>query len=429
MRRLVVAVAGLLLACAAASAETVVVRGAIIHPIAGPAIEDGVLVATDGAIAGVGPASAVPVPEGARVVEGNGLHLWPGLIDAYGQIGLTEIGSVRGTVDTDESGVMNPNARAEVALNASSSHLPVARANGILLAAAVPTGGIVAGSAATVALDGYTYEELVRRAPSALAIDWPAMLPKPPKEESKEEPKEPPPGWQEDLARLEEMLREARSYAAARKGGATSRDADVRWESLVPVVEGKVPLLIRATRLVEIRAALAFAERQGLPMVLADGGDGTAGEAWRCAEELAARKVPVVLQCNRVPLHRHDPYDAPFVAAARLHEKGVTIAFGSWSSWATRGLPQEAARAVAFGLPREAAERALTLDAARIWGVDARYGSLETGKSATFILVEGDLLDTRMQVRRAFLDGRELELTSRHTELWKHWSARPARKP
>jgi imidazolonepropionase-like amidohydrolase len=160
-------------------------------------------------------------------------------------------------------------------------------------------------------------------------------------------------------------------------------------------------------------------------MVLIDGSDGTTGDAWRAAEELAARDVPVVVQTTRVPARRYEPYDTPFKAPAVLQAAGVRIAFGSWSSAHARSLPQEAARAVAYGLPREAAERALTLGACEIFGLAEQYGSLEPGKSATMILVEGDLLETRMHVARAWIDGREIDLENHHTELWKKWSSRP----
>jgi imidazolonepropionase-like amidohydrolase len=236
------------------------------------------------------------------------------------------------------------------------------------------------------------------------------------------------PVWEERIARLDEMIREAAAYARARDTGA-ERDPDVRWESLRPVLSGELPVWIQATRLVQIRAALDWGEKHGLSLVLVDGDNGTGGDAWRAASELAERRIPVILQTTRLPTRVWEPYDVPFAAAARLHEAGVGIAFGSWSSSVSRSLPQEAARASAFGLPREAAERALTLGAAEVLGVADRYGSLEAGKSATLILVDGDLLETRMQVVRAWIDGREIDLANRHSALRERWSARPASAP
>jgi imidazolonepropionase-like amidohydrolase len=419
-----IGVASVLL-CGSAAAQTTVVRGARIHPISGPEIEGGVVVIEGGTIREVGPRGSVSIPSDATAIDAEGLDLWPGLVDAMTYLGLQEIGSVRGTVDQTEVGSMNPNARVEVAINASSLHLPVTRANGTLLAAVHPYGSLVPGKAAVIALDGWTWEELLRKASLGLVIEWPVMGPKARPSWDDDEEKTPGSDWEERLARLDEMLEEGHVYARARSRGPAHREADVRWEALGPVVDREMPVWIRAGNLAQIRAALEWTERHGLSMVLIDGSDGTTGDAWRAAEELARRDIPVVVQTTRVPARRYEPYDTAFQAPAVLQAAGVRIAFGSWSSAHSRSLPQEAARAVAYGLPREAAERALTLGACEIFGLEEKYGSLEPGKSATMILVEGDLLETRMHVVRAWIDGREIELESHHTELWKKWSSRP----
>ena len=404
---------------ALAGGDVTIVRGGTVHPIAAAAIADGAVVFEGGVITAVGPASSMPAPAEATVIDATGLDVWPGMVDAQSYLGLADIWSVRGTLDRTESGQMNPNARAEVAINVSSLHIPVSRANGVLLAATAPGGSLVPGTAATIALDGWTWEEMVRHAPAGLVIEWPGMAPKARPREGEEKKKDEGPTWQDRVASLDEMVREARAYAEAiAQHGA--RDRDVRWEALIPVVRGEVPVWIVASDRAQILAALDWTEKQGLPMVLIDGGDG-----WLCAAELAARHVPVVTETTRQPRHRYDPYDTPFAAPGVLAQEGVAVAFGSFSSADARRLPQEAARAMAYGLPRELAERGVTLTAAEVCGIADRYGSLEVGKSATLLLVHGDLLDTRMEVRRAFLDGRELSLESHHTELWKKWDARP----
>jgi imidazolonepropionase-like amidohydrolase len=423
-------VAAALLASAAAGAAVaapLAITGATIHPVSGPPIENGVLVMDGGVIVDVGGADT-RIPASAERVEAGGLHLWPGLVDARSYLGLVEIGSVRGTRDHTESGEMNPNARAEVAINASSSHLPVTRANGILLAAAVPYGTMVPGTAAAVALDGWTWEELVRKAPIGLVIRWPKMgVPEEPEEDEKKKEKKKPerPEWEERIARLDEMIAEARGYEAARAGGPAVRDADARWESLRSVIDGQTPVWIEATNLTQIRSALDWTEKHGLRMVLVDG-DGTGGDAWRVAGELAARGIPVICRTNRRPARAYEPYDTPFAAPGKLREAGVVVAFGSWAAAHARNLPQEAARAAAFGMGHDEAVRALTLGGAAVLGIDDRYGSLDPGKSATMILTDDDVLETRMLVVRAWIDGREIDLESRHTELWRKWQARPA---
>jgi imidazolonepropionase-like amidohydrolase len=237
---------------------------------------------------------------------------------------------------------------------------------------------------------------------------------------SEDEAEAKPPEWEERLAKLDEMIGEAKSYREGRGARIPTRGSDVRWESLDSVVDGKTPLWIEAANATQIRSALDWTQKHGLRMVLLDGGDG-----WRFADELAAREIPVVTQTTRLPLRRYEPYDTPFTGPSKLHAAGVQVAFGSGESSNARNLPSDAARAWAYGMPREAAERGITIEPARLLGIDDRYGSLEPGKSATLILVEGDLLETRMNVKRAWLDGRELDLSSHHTELWEKWSARP----
>jgi imidazolonepropionase-like amidohydrolase len=404
-----------------ALAATVAVTGGTVHPVSGPAIEQGIVVFEDERITLVGAEAAVTIPEGTTIVDATGLHVWPGLIDADArtELGLREISSVRGTMDVRESGQMNPNARAEVAVNASSSHIPVTRANGVLLAATLPSGSMVPGTSAVIALDGWTWEEMVRKAPAALVIRWPAMGPKARGADDEEE-EDKGPEWEERIARLDDMIGEAKSYHEGRNGRTPTREPDVRWDSLRSVVEGKTPLWIEASNATQIRSALDWTAKHGLTMTLVDGGD-----AWRFADELARRGIAVIVKTNRMPLRRYEPYDTPFVAPAKLQAAGVAIAFGTGESSNARNLPNEAARAWAFGLPREAAERAITMEPARALGIADRYGTLEPGKSATLILVDGDLLETRMSVTRAWIDGRELDLSSRHTELWKKWSSRP----
>ncbi len=422
LRTLVLVIASVVCATGARAGTTAVV-GARIHPISAPPIETGILVFDGDRIIAVGSAEDTDVPPGAEVIHALGLDLWPGMINARTSLGLVEIGSVRGTRDITESGPMNPGARAETAINPESELFPVTRANGVLLAATLPGGRLVPGTVAVIATDGWTPEEMVRRAPAGLVIQWPNMRSKPPEKKKPDYGERPKTAatWEKQIMSLTDMIDEARAYVRACAESETpERDYDVQWEALRPVLTGKVPVWVVATREAQIRAALAWTAEHNLSMVLVDNGD-----AWRCAEELAQRDVPVITRTIRLPRRRHDPYDTPFVAPARLHNAGVRICFGTQSSSNARNLPQEAARAAAWGLPREIAERGLTLGAAEVLGVSDRYGSLEPGKSATFILVEGDLLETRMQVRRAWIDGVERSLESRHTRLAEKYRSRP----
>jgi hypothetical protein len=311
---------------------------------------------------------------------------------------------------------MNPNARAEVALEASSWHYGTARACGVLLAATVPKGDLVPGTSAAIALDGWTSEEMVRRAPAGLVIAWPNRR-----------------GGNADdvathdaqVARLDDMIEQARAYLDAADVDAVPRDIDVRWESLRPVLVGETPVWISARTVHEIHAALDWTSRHDLRMVLVDGDSRVCGDSHLCAKELAARDIPVIVKPTRRPPDRGRPYDESYAQAGVLHAAGVRVAVGTWSATMARRALEEAGQAAAFGLPRAAAERAVTLEAARILGIDDRYGSLEVGKSATLLIVSGDVLDVRGIVRRVWIDGHEIGLENRHTELRDRWSARP----
>jgi imidazolonepropionase-like amidohydrolase len=411
---------------AAAVADTLVIVGARVHPISTPAFDDGIIVVDGDRITAVGVSGEVELPGDAAVIDAAGLDVWPAMIDARTYLGLVEIGEVRATRDHSETGRLNPGVRAEVAINPDSELFPVTRANGILLAATLPQSGLICGTAAAIALAGWTWEDMVRRAPIGLVLGWPDMRPRRPGVEphgAQEGARADTVSWQDRLAEVTNMLEEARAYASARApDGGSRREADVAWESLARVVAGEVPVWVAAGSEAQARAAIDWADEQGLRMVLLDDGDG-----WRCADELAARDIPVVVRTNRLPQHAHDAYDTPFAAPARLHAAGVRVCFGSGGAANSRVLPQEAARAMAWGLPRDVTERALTLTAAEVLGIDDRYGSLDVGKSATFILVDGELLETRMHVRRAWLDGREVDLENRHTRLWRRYTERPRR--
>jgi imidazolonepropionase-like amidohydrolase len=394
----------------------VAITGGTVHPVAGPAIARGTVLFEDGVILAVGRTADVTVPADAQRVDATGRHVWPGGFDAFSHLGLIGFSSERAGLDLDEHGTMNPNARAEVALEASSWHFGTARACGVLLVATVPRGDLVPGTSAVIALDGWTSEEMVRRAPAGLVIVWPNLRGGNPDDVAKHD---------EEVARLDDMIEQARAYVEAVDRDAVPRDIDVRWESLRPVLGGETAVWISARTVLEIHAALDWTSRHGLRMVLVDGDSGSCGDAHLCAKELAARDVPVILKPTRRPRRADRPYDEAYAQAGLLHAAGVRVAVGTWSAMMSRRAPEQAGQAAAYGLPRAAAERAVTLEAARILGVDDRYGSLEVGKSATLLIVEGDLLDVRGIVRRAWIDGREISLENRHTELRDRWAARP----
>jgi imidazolonepropionase-like amidohydrolase len=389
--------------------KPVALVGGTIHPVTGPVIERGRIVFDQGKITAIG--RKVKVPAGAKRLDVIGRHVYPGLINAYSQLGLVEIRAVRATLDHNEVGQLNPNVKAEVAFNPDSELIPVTRSGGVLVALAAPTGGRISGTSALMKLDGWTWEEMTLRAPVGMHVEWPRMPPAITWPESS--------GQQHDgtLASLDKIFADAAAYRTARMTTEAVRDSqpsDLRLEAMLPVIEGRLPLIVSANGLQTIQAAVAFAQRQQVKLIILGGYD-----APRCAELLRNHQIPVIVSTtHRTPRRRGDPYDAAYSLPERLRAAGIRFCVAARNTSNARNLPYEAATAVAYGLPKDEALKAITLYPAQILGVADRVGSLEVGKDATLIVTDGDPLETATQVRAAFIEGRAVDLSDRHKRLW-----------
>lgn len=404
---------------AAASDGAVVIDGVTVHPVSGAPIENARVRFSDGRIEAVGPASQVSV-DGAERIDGEGRHLYPGFIAANSVLGLAEVAAVRATVDIAEVGANNANVRAEVGVNPDSELFPVTRANGVLLALTVPQvgqNGVIAGTSALIAADGWTWEDMTRRAPVGLHVFWPSeatvpsYLPPPARKAALEV-------VQARRESLDTAFDAAKAYASA---GERDGAPDLRLAAMQPVLDGDLPLFVHAVDAPSIEAAVAFADERGVDLVVVG-----AAEAWRVAPLLAERDVGVILGGTHVlPMRRDDPVDAIYANAKALADAGVRFAIAtpgdSFDTSNLRNLPYHAASAVAHGLPRDEALRAITQRPAELLGVGDRYGTIEPGKSATFFLVDGDPLDARSTVSRAWIDGRETDLSNKHDALYRKY--------
>jgi imidazolonepropionase-like amidohydrolase len=432
MRTRLLAAAVLALApSAAAAAETAIaIVGGRVVPVSGPPIERGTVVMQAGKIAAVG--ADVPVPEGATVVDASGKTVYPGLFDALTTLGLTEIGSVAGSVDVAETGDVNPHARAWIAVHAHSELIPVARANGVTAVLAAPEGGLVSGQSAVVRLAGSTPEALAVKQPAALHVVYPTgrpafelsrMFEEPELKTFEERQKEKRRNQEKALERLRHLLENAKAHAAAaeaaRTGGAAPTP-DLVLEALAPAARGERPVVIRADAEDDIRGAVAFATERGLKLIIAGG-----LEAWRVADLLKQHDVAVLVNVDRLPRRERDAYDAAYTNPAMLAQKGVRFAIVSDDASQVRNLPYQAAMARAFGLPADAALRAITLAPAEIFGVASRMGSLEPGKDANLFVATGDIMDHRSEVTHVFIDGVAQSLETRHTRLYREFKDRP----
>ncbi|MFQ5824783.1 MAG: amidohydrolase family protein [bacterium] len=399
--------------------------GGIIHTVSGPTIENGTVLFIDGKITAVG--TQVELPEGTEQINIQGKHVYPGLIAANSRIGLIEISAVRATRDYAEVGDIKPNVRAEVAFNPDSELLPVARANGVTLAHTIPMGGLISGTSALIMLDGWTWEKMTLKAPIGLYINWPQMgisrapwVTKSEEEQIKER--------DEKIQKIRDTFAEARAYLKAKEAeaqkGVPYHNTDLRWEAMSPVLKKEIPVLIHAHEIRQMQAAIDWASDEDLNVVLVG-----AHDVWRVADLLKPKNIPVIVEGTLdMPMRRWEAYDTPFTIPLKLYEAGVTFCIsGSGNTFEAaheRNLPYQAAMAAAYGLPKEEALKAVTLYPAQILGVADRVGSLEVDKDATLIVTDGDPLEIRTHVEWEFIQGRIIDLNSKHTQLYKKYQTK-----
>jgi imidazolonepropionase-like amidohydrolase len=404
----------------------VAIRNATIVPVTSATISNGTIVFDHGVITAVG--ANVAIPANATIIDGTGLFVYPGLIDSGSHVGLEEISAVPGTVDTAELGDINPNARAEIAVNPHSNVIPVTRVNGITTVVTEPEGGIISGSSAMIQLAGWTPQEMTLKAPLAMHIHFPRLrnnsFDEVPQDE--EAAKEAAKNYTKQIDKLRDVLKDAQAYAkaaAARTNHPDIRrnDRDVILEALVPVLEGREPVVMHANLERDIRAALKFADEFKLKVILAD-----AEDVARVIPELKSRNIPVILgPILSLPPREDDPYDLVFTNARTLNDAGILFAIQSQDAHNARNLPYNAAACAAFGLPKDVALRSVTIAPAQIFGLADKIGSLETGKLANIIVTDGDPLEIVTHVRRLFIGGEEITLDTNQTLLWEKFKSRP----
>ena len=398
------------------------IRNERIVTVSGPDIENGTIVIRDGKIEAVG--ATVSVPAGAQTIDGTGLSVYPGMIDAGTNMGLVEVPQgANGTVDTAEVGDLNPNAKAIIAVNPHSAHIAVTRVEGITNTLTAPAGGLISGHAALINLLGTAPKEMAVLPQAALVINYPRIgggggggfgPPQPPANLS-----ETLTANERQLDEIRKMLRDAEAYGRAQDAYAKDKslprpDRNVVLEPLVPYVRGDQLVIFRADREAEIRGALRFADEMKLKPIILGGED-----AWKVAGLLKEKNVPVILTgLFSLPSREDDPYDVLYESPAKLQQAGVRFCISTGDAGPeVRNLAQYAGMAAAFGLSKADAVKSVTLYPAQIMNVADRLGSIETGKMANLVVTDGDLLEIRSNIKYLFIDGRPVGLTSRHTEL------------
>jgi len=408
------AVAYALVASPAVAQQVTALTGATVHPVEGDPIANGVVLIQGRDIAAVG--VGIEIPDDATVIDLEGSHIYPGFVHPLSALGLTEISSVAGTVDNTEMGAINAALRVEVAFNHDSALLPVNVAGGILTTHTVPSGGLIRGTSAVMNMEGWSWEDMTIKAPAGMHINFPAGAASD--------------SDNDDLKKIESVLDAARDWHKAmdafEAGNAPRPARNAQLEALVPLLQGEMPLFLYAGQEKEINAALDWSERQEFQRVILVGGP----DLQYVAERLATDGIPVVLNgVYAMPTRRWEAYDMAYQAAGKLFEAGVKFAIGDggggFGATNARNLPFHAGSSAAFGLPKSAALKSVTLWPAEILGIEDQLGSLAAGKRASLLVTSGDPLEPMTQIRRVWIDGEEYDLgRSKHRQLFERYKGR-----
>ena len=400
------------------------ITNARIHPITQPTIERGTIVMRGGRIEAVG--ANVSVPAGAQVIDAKGADVYPGFIDARTTVGLNEPGA-RGFEDIGEMLEINAAMRAQIAYQWDSDAIQVARTNGVTSVGVFPNGGLLGGQIAVMNLDGWSWEEAAVKPAIGVTFQFPTL------------------GGgggggggggqgqsgtrrfddikrdrDARVKRVEDLLAQAKAYATI---PAADRRIDWNLEALVPIVQGRTPLFVQANGEREIRDAIAFADRNGVKIVITGG-----LESPLVAPLLKEKNVPVLLgSILTLPSREDFHHAAAYRAAGELANAGVKFGLATGSYQNPRLIPYEAAMSVAWGLDRDRALRAITIESAEILGVADRIGSLEPGKMANVVIWNGDPLELRTPLPRVFIAGRDVGPDNKHLQLYDKFRNRPGR--
>ncbi|MBK7409682.1 MAG: amidohydrolase family protein [Saprospirales bacterium] len=393
--------------------EPMVLLHATAHLGNGKVLEDAAVAFDMGMITFVGTSKEWPGYDSYISVDVTGKHVYPGFIATNSSLGLNEISAVRATLDEEEVGGLNPNARALIAYNTDSEVIPTVRSNGVLLAQIVPQGGSVAGLSSVVQLDAWNWEDAAYRTDEGIHVYWPRAT----RFSRREFTMEPNEAYAEELQALEMLLKEAAAYAKL----ADHQPKNLKLEAMRGLFLGEKTFFVHADEAKDIQRAVLLGEEFGLKTVIVG-----ARDAWMVADFLKEKEAAVIFQQTQsLPGHEDDAVDQPFHTPAQLKEAGVLFCLSGEGAWQQRNLPFQAGQAVGHGLDKEAALQAITLDAARILGIDKTTGSVEKGKDATLFISAGDALDMRSSlVEKAFIQGRQVDLNDKHKALYQKFQAK-----
>ncbi|MBK0379392.1 amidohydrolase family protein [Mucilaginibacter segetis] len=398
--------------------KPVLITGATIHVGNGQVINNGYITFDKGKITGVGE-GAGPAVTGYDVVNATGKQIYPGFIAPMTTLGLIEIEEgARGTVDDSETGELNPNVRSIVAYNTDSKVIPTVRSNGILLAQPTPNGGVISGESSVVQLDAWNWEDAAYKTDIAIHLNWPYVRTGGRRFApsggggNQESPAE---RNQKAIDYITEFFMQAKAYAEIDK----PEIKNIRFEAMRGLFDGSKKLFIIADGAKPITQAVNFAKRFGIQAVIVGG-----TEAYLVTDVLKDNNVPVIIrETQTLPDKDEDDVYLPYKLPKILQDAGVLYGLTGTGFWRQRNLPFEAGQAVGFGLTKEQALSMITINNAKILGIDKTTGTLEKGKDANLFISTGDALDMiTLDVETAFIQGRNINLDNLHKQLYKKFS-------
>lgn len=391
------------------------ITNATIHTVSDGVIENGVVLIENEKIVHVGQNAKITADY--QRIDASGKHVYPGFMDSGTQLGLQEIGAVAVTNDQAELGDYNPHVRAFTAINPSSVSIPVTRLNGVTHVISLPVSGRVPGKATLIDLYGYSPDSMAVSDNAALHLNWPSAQKggwwdDRTDEEVQEE-------YEEDLNEIKDFWSKAKffdkmmSAYVENPNNKKKPDADKRMQAMREVVQGEIPVVISVDAKNDILNAIEWTkEHPDANFILAGVQDG-----WRVADEIAEAGYPALVSTLYTPERQYDNYQRPYQNPGKLHEAGVKVAIATGDVENVRNAPYHAGYAAAYGMGKEEALKAITINAAEIFGVDDKLGTIEEGKQANLFIADGDPFEPMNQINQVFIRGYKIPMESRHTQL------------
>ncbi len=388
-------------------------------------IQNSLIGLKDGKIVLVADATTAKLDKSAydEIIDAGGKHIYPGFIAPNSTLGLTEIESVRATNDFRETGTTLPNVRSLIAYNTDSKIIPTVRSNGVLLAQITPRGGLVSGTSSIVMLDGWNWEDAAYKTDDGIHINWPTIQNRKFLDDDNIYPG--PFEKNKDYVKQTDLLKKLFADAKAYNESVSKEEANLRFEAMKGIFAGTQTLFIHSNTVKEMIEAIHFAKQNKIKKIAIIGGK----ESWMITDLLKQNEIAVIIsRLHDLPTYQEDDIDLPYKLPYLLQKAGVLYCLnneGDMEAMNTRNLPFLAGTAAAYGLTKEQALRSITLNTAKILGIDKTTGSIETGKDATVFISTGDALDMRSNnVERAFIKGRDIDLNNDQKVLYEKYKTK-----